>query len=53
MFKSFLDRNHIASVDNRPDIIEYQVSLAIDNRPDLIEMAVYLIADTFTGFDFQ
>lgn len=53
MFNTFLDCNRIASADNRPDIIEYQFSLAIDKRPDFIAMAVYLIADTFTGFDFQ
>lgn len=53
MFNTFLDRNRIASANNRPDIIEYQFSLAVDKRPDFIAMAVYLIADTFTGFDFQ
>ena len=40
MFNTFLDRNRIASANNRPDIIEYQFSFAVDKRSDFIAMAV-------------
>lgn len=39
--------------DNRPDIIEYQFSLAVDNVQTSSRWQVYLIADTLTRICFQ